>query len=471
MIEDDEDVVQMSSDRAFLGHPKGLGYLAFTEAWERFSYYGMQGLLVLYLANYLFLPGHAGNVAGYEAFRTFLHDTYGASSVDALASATFGLYTSIVYVSPLLGGLIADRILGRTRTIVVGAIVMALGHFLMAFDFSFLIAMGCLIFGAGCLKGNLASQVGGLYKAGDNRPADAFQIYLLAINAGVIAAPLICGTLGQKVGWHWGFGAAGFGMLLSLFIYLSGRKYLPPDPNVRKAGEARPARPPLKKGDGLVLLVLLVLLPFLTIGVIGNQQIFNAYMLWADRQADFNLFGFTFPSTWLQTIDSIASVACLAGAIVFWRWWGTFAKDPSEMTKIGIGCLISVSGLLCLAGAAYFQQPGEKISLWWLLAFHVLNSIGFANVFPVSLAFYARCAPAAIGSTMIGIYYLHLAAANQLVGWLGGQTTDMGMTNFWLLHAAAAGIAGLAFLLLKPLLWPILAPKPAETAPAEGVAT
>ncbi|MBX7250321.1 MAG: peptide MFS transporter [Caulobacteraceae bacterium] len=469
MIEDDA-VALSANDKAFLGHPKGLGYLAFTEAWERFSYYGMQGLLALYMIQQLLLPGHVENVIGADPFLRWIAGTYGAHDPKAQSSAIFGLYTSIIYISPLLGGFIADRLLGRTRTIVMGAVVMAMGHFLMAFDQSFLLALACLVFGAGCLKGNIASQVGGLYKAGDNRAADAFQIFYLAINAGAIAAPLVCGTLGQKVGWHYGFGVAGIGMLISLMIYLAGRKYLPPDPNIRRPGEASAApRQGWRKGDTLTFLILLFLLPVLAVGVTGNQQIFNAYQVWVDETANLTFFGFSFPSTWIQFIDTIASVSFLAGAVVFWRWWATFAKEPTEMTKIGIGSIIAVSGMLCLAAGAYVsQQTGQKVDFAWLLAFHILNSIGFANVFPVALAFYARCAPPALGATMIGIFYLHLAAANQIVGWLGGQTDKMTMVQFWLVHAAMCGAAGVIFLLLKPIVWPVLAPKPqpADAAPA-----
>lgn len=415
----------------------------------------------------LLLPGHVENIAGFDWFSGLMRDIYGADTTVALASAIFGTYSSLVYLSPLLGGLIADRILGRTNTIVLGGVSMAIGHFLMAFDVSFLAALGCLVFGAGCFKGNIASQVGGLYKPGDPRPADAFQIFYLAINAGVIAAPLVAGTLGEKVGWHYGFGVAGVGMVVGLMIYLAGRKYLPADPGV--GAKRHEKRPGFRKGDGLVFLVLLGLLPVLAVAVVGNQQIFNAYLVWANENANFNFLGFDIPTTWLITIDTIASVSCLAGAVVFWRWYATFAKEPTEMTKIGIGSIIAVSGLVCLAAAAMIQeQTGQKMNLGWLIAFHMLNSIGFANVFPVALALYSRTAPPALGATMIGIFYLHLFAANQFVGWVGGFIEKMPAAQFWLMHAAMAGGAGLAFLILKPILWPILAPKAAEEAPARS---
>ncbi|HEY4974186.1 MAG TPA: oligopeptide:H+ symporter, partial [Steroidobacteraceae bacterium] len=218
------------SDHSFVGHPRGLGYLAFAEGWERFSYYGMQTLLVLYMVRQLLHPGHIERIAGFNLFRATLERAYGTPlSTVALASAIFGLYTGLVYLTPIAGGIIADRWLGRTRTVTIGALLMAAGHFLMAFDVSFLVALLCLLVGVGCFKGNIASQVGSLYAPADLRRADAFQIYFLFINGAVIVSPLITGTLGEVYGWHYGFGAAGVGMLISLVIYLYGRKWLPPE--------------------------------------------------------------------------------------------------------------------------------------------------------------------------------------------------------------------------------------------------
>src|ERR1700682_6565887 len=376
-------------DRSFLGHPRGLGYIAFAEAWERFSYYGMQALLVLYMVNRLLHPGHIEHIAGFGPFQHLIENIRGPLSIQALASTIFGLYTGLVYLTPIGGGLIADRVLGRTRTITIGALLMAAGHFLMAFGFSFLPAVLCLLLGVGCFKGNLASQVGALYATGDNRRADAFQIYYLFINGGVIASPLIAGTLGEVYGWHYGFGAAGVGMLIGLTIYLSGRKWLPPDSPIVKKSE-RAAKPPLSYREKMGIIALLALLPILTLAVIGNQQIFNAYLVWAEKTANLVFFGKKMPTTWLITLDSILSVSCLAGAVVFWRLWSKKFRAPAEITKIGIGSLCAVTGFLSLAmGAALAASSGGKVSIGWLITFHFLNSVGFANVFPVSLALYA----------------------------------------------------------------------------------
>jgi POT family proton-dependent oligopeptide transporter len=438
------------SDTAFFGHPKGLAYLSFSEAWERFSYYGMQTLLVLYMVHQLLLPGHVEHVTGFAALRGFLERASGPLSVQALASAIFGLYAGAVYLTPILGGLLADRVLGRTRTVIIGALLMAAGHFLMAFEQPFLLALLCLVLGNGCFKGNIASQVGALYAHDDLRRADAFQIYYLGINAGVILTPLVCGSLGELVGWHWGFAAAGVGMLLGLAIYLAGRRYFPPE-TPRRAG-VKTVAPSLTPAEIRTLVVLILLLPVLAISACSNQEIFNAYLVWAERHADLRAFGQAIPATWLITLDSVVSVSALAGSIAFWQAWAKKRHEPDELTKLVLGCAISTCGALCLVDAAtQSAATGAKASLYWLVAFHVLNDIGFANVFPVSLALYSRAAPQALGATVVGIYYLFLFGANLFVGWLGGLLEKMPATSFWLLHAGLVAFAGVVFLLVRPL--------------------
>ena len=444
-----------ADDHAFLGHPRGLAYLAFAEAWERFSFYGMQTLLVLYMVGRLLLPGHVERVAGFAPFRAALEGAYGPLSVQALASAIFGLYAGLVYLTPILGGLLADRVLGRTRTVTLGASLMAAGHFLMAFDVSFLLALLCLILGCGCFKGNIAAQVGELYAPGDLRRADAFQIYYLGINAGVIAAPLVCGTLGELYGWHYGFGAAGIGMLLGLAIYLAGRRHLAPD--IRRAADSAKAR--IAPGEGRTILLLIALLPVLAVAVIGNMQIFNAYIVWAQANVDFRLFGVTMPTTWLITLDTITSVSFLVGAVAFWRLWARRFPEPDEITKIAMGTTIAMLAPLVLAAcAAHAAATGIKTPVAVLILFHVVNSIGIANVFPVALALYSRASPPALGSTIIGIFYLHFFAANMIVGWLGGKLDKMPATAFWIMHAALIGGAAVLLFAARALFGRLLAP-------------
>src|SRR5947207_7567378 len=419
----------------------------------------MQTLLVLYMVNRLLHPGHVEHIAGFGPFRHLLEILYRHPlDVQPLSSAIFGLYTGLVDLTPIAGGLIADRWLGRTRTITIGASLMALGHFLMAFDFSFLLALLCLVSGVGCFKGNLASQVGALYATGDNRRADAFQIYYIFINAGVIISPLIAGTLGEIYGWQYGFGAAGIGMLIGLAIYLSGRKWLPPDSRVVEKKE-RAAKPRLSHREKLAIIALLILLPVLTIAIIGNQQIFNAYLIWAERNANLIFFGKKMPTTWLVTLDSIISVSFLALSVIFWRLWSKKLRTPPEVTSLGIGSLVAVTGFVSLAtGAAIAAKFGTKVSIGWLITFHVLNSIGFANIFPVSLALYARVAPAALSATIIGIYYLAFFAANNVVGTIGGLREKMSATHFCLWHSALCRVAGIIFLLAGRFFGNLLAP-------------
>lgn len=431
-------VAAPGSDRAFFGHPRGLLYIAFTEAWERFSYYGMQTLLVLYMIHQALLPGHVEKIAAFVPFRHSLNRLYGRPlDTVALASAIFGLYTGLVYLTPIGGGWLADRWLGRTRTIVLGALLMAAGHFLMAFEQSFLIALLCLLIGVGCFKGNLASQVGDLYAAEDLRRADAYQIYYLFINGAVIVSPLVTGTLGEELGWHYGFGAAGVGMVISLVIYLSGRKSLPPDAKVVRRQRAKPA--PLSKPERKATLLLLLLIPVLAIGAVGNQEIFNAYLLWVPDHVSLTFFHRTMPTTWLVTLDAIVSVSFLAITIWFWRLWSRRFREPQEITKLAIGAAACTAALLALVAVAAVSAHGRKAGIGWILVFEVLNSFGFSNVFPVGMALFARASPPRLVGLMMGVYLLHLFLANNLVGWLGGLVDRLPGTQFWLLHAALVG--------------------------------
>ncbi len=442
-----ENVMNAPQEVRGTGHPQALWYLAFSEAWERFSFYGMQTLLVLYMANHLLLDDRQERIVGFEAFRTAIETVTGPLSLVALASLIFGLYSSTVYLTPILGGAIADRLLGRTRTIVIGALVMVMGHFLMAFEFSFLIALTAIAVGTGLFKGNIASQVASLYSEGDPARSRAFQIFYLGISVGAIGAPLVCGTLGELYGWHWGFGAAGVGMLLGLAIYLAGRKHLPS----AETRSQEPVRPRMSADDRRRVLRALVLLPALAILVVPNQQIFNAYLLWAQDAYDFQFAGRTVPTTWLISIDAVASVALLAGSVAFWKWWGTRFTEPDDTYKIVGAGLITAAAFTMLAGLAGMHEPGQ-LSLGWAVAFHCLNNLAFANMVPVGLSLFTRMSPASFGATAVGVYYLHLFVANNLVGWLGGYLDRMPVPQFWLMHAGIAILGTVLVLLVGNML-------------------
>lgn len=460
-------------DRAFFGHPAGLGWLSFCELWERFSFYGMQALLVLYLTNYLFLPNNIGRVAGIDALRGAIEHITGPTSPQQLASAVFGLYAGFVYLTPLFGGLVADRVLGRTKTVVIGASLMALGHFLMAFEASFLVALTCLLVGVGCFKGNIAAQVGDLYAPGDKRRASAFQIFLLAVQIAVILAPIVCGTLGEKVAWHWGFGAAGVGMLIGLAVYLSGRRWLPPEPPLGAAArKAAAPRAGMTRAELGRLALLVALIPVLMLSIVGNQQYANAYPLWSQKYMDLVLFGWQVPVTWLQAVDALVSTATMLGSIAFWRWWSKRRREPDELMKMGLGSLLAAGGpALLIIASILIETTHEKVSVVWTLGYTIVNDLGFANILPVGLALYSRVAPKRLAGLIIGVYYLHLFVGNVFVGWLAGFLETMPGREFWALHAALVACAGLLLLGVRLAFGRLLAPDDvAAEVPATGVA-
>jgi POT family proton-dependent oligopeptide transporter len=443
------DVITDRDDRAFLGHPKGLGFLAVVEGCERFSYYSMQTLLTLYMVNYLLLPEHFNSVWGLGWAQQHLA---GGKTGQPLASDIFGNYTSLVYLTPIIGGWLADKWLGRRGALVAGGLIMSLGHFLMAIQPAFLFALLCLIIGVGLFKGNIASQVGELYAPNDLRRAVAFQIFYIAIQVSVIVAPLISGTLGEDVGWHYGFGCAGVVMVIGLLIYLKAKPYLPPDK--RDA----PATPTAKtsnfeEGDFARIAALIVLVPALAVSLLPNQEIFNAYLVWADQQFNLTFMGHKVPTSWMITLDSAMSFITLLGITVFWQWYGSSPKrkEPDELSKLIIGSLFTIVGALCLYMAAITQGSG-KIGLFWPVMFHFFNSMGFGHVLPVSLALVSKIAPRKLTATSVGIYYLAFFIANKVVGEVGGWYSTMPIPQFWLVHVGAAVVGLVAFVLFKLFL-------------------
>jgi len=313
----------------------------------------------------------------------------------------------------------------------------------------FLFALISLIVGVGLFKGNIASQVGELYKDGDVRRAMAFQIFYIAINVSVIAAPLVSGTLGEKVGWHWGFGTAGVVMVAGLLLYISAGPWLPKDN--RPAKGERAARDPLTSSDWLRILAVVILVPVMAISLLTNQEIFNAYLVWADEHFQLTFFGTTVPTSWMITIDAAMSFSMLVAVAAFWSWWGKNHWEPDELGKMIIGSFFTIGGGLCLVMAAATQGDG-KIGLFWPVMFHLLNSIGFSHILPVSLALFTRLAPRQINATVIGIYYLAFFLANQIVGRVGGWYSTMDTVQFWLFHVATAAVGLVAFTAFKFLL-------------------
>jgi POT family proton-dependent oligopeptide transporter len=360
---------------------------------------------------------------------------------------------------------------------------MALGHFLMAIQPAFLFALVCLIVGVGLFKGNIASQVGELYGPDDLRRAVAFQIFYIAIQVSVIAAPLISGTLGEDVGWHYGFGCAGVVMVLGLLVYLRARPHLPADkPTTGTAAGlgllvlgviafvvAAIYLPTivfalavvaglafwisrLDPPDRIRIIAIFVLVPALAIALLPNQEIFNAYLVWADQQFNLTFMGHKVPTSWMITLDSIFSFTTLVAITWFWQWWPRSGrKDPDELTKLIIGSLFTAVGALCLYMAAITQGSG-KIGLFWPVMFHFFNSMGFGHTLPVSLALVSKMSPRKLVATSVGIYYLAFFIANKVVGEVGGWYSTMPIPQFWLVHVGAAVVGLAAFVLFKLFL-------------------
>jgi len=434
--------------RSFFGQPPALGFLAFTEAWERFSYYGMTSLLVLYMSQALFMPEHIGNIAGFASYRGALESVFGKMSTLALASQTYGLYTGFVYFTPLIGGWIADRFIGRRNAVVAGALLMSGGHIAMAFDQSFLLALFLLITGCGLLKGNISTQVGQLY-AEDDAPGRTrgFSIFSMAINVGAVAGPLTCGLLAQLYGWHVGFGVAGLLMLFALATYLAGYRYL--SESARGTAMLEPAHP-LTSQQKRAIVALLIVMAITIPHSIAFYQNSNIGFVWVNGHVDRLVGGFLMPTAWFgSAVDSFISIACVPFLFALWRWQARHGGEPGEISKIGIGAAMAAVANLVLAGAALL--PGHVSPLFPVL-YETILGVAFIWQWPTLLALVSRIAPQRLKSTLMGAAFLTLFASNMTIGRIGALYEHMTPSAFWTLNAAiAAGGAALAFVLRKPL--------------------
>ena len=289
----------------------------------------------------------------------------------------------------------------------------------------------------------------------------------------MIASPFVCGTLGQVYGWHYGFGAAGVGMVIGLTIYLMGRSRFPVEQPIRR-GVAAPPRPALTRADWTKIAVLVALLPVLAVAQVGNGEIFNAYLVWGEANYQLVFFGKTMPITWILSFGSIISAATIALSVAFWRWWATKWREPDEITKVTIGVMIgSTAPLLLAAASAIIAESHQKVGLGWAIIFEIVNDLGFANVFPVAIALYSRAAPKGYTGLVIGFFYLHLFMGNLFVGWLGGLLDKMPAISFWLLHTGLMVGAALVLLVARYAVGKLLAPSydaPVDEAIAEAAA-
>jgi POT family proton-dependent oligopeptide transporter len=438
--------------RTFFGQPRALAYLAFTEVWERFSYYGMTALLVLYMSGELFHPGHVEHVAGFGAFRRALEGLFGPMTPVALASQVYGLYTGFVYFTPVFGGIVADRWIGKRNAVVIGALLMSAGHIAMVFDQSFLLALVLLVVGCGLLKGNISAQVGALYADGDGvGRTRGFAVFSTAINVGATVGPLACGLLAQLYGWHAGFGLAGVLMLIGLATYLSGYRHLATESHATHRSEKAPVV--IERGQGRVVGAL-VFVMFITIfHSIAYYQNSNIALVWINDHSNLDLFGFTVPVAWFNSIDPFVSIVSVPVLFAFWKWQARHGGEPGELGKIATGAWMCAGANLLLVIAS--RMPGRAHVLFPAM-YDVLMGVAFIYYWPTLLALVSLAAPQRLKSTLIGSVFLTLFISNTTIGWLGGYYEKVGPTSFWALHTGIAATGGLLALVFGRRLTRIL---------------
>ena len=442
-------------EEMFLGHPKGLFVLFLTEMWERFSYYGMRSLLILYMVNYLFKqPDLGAHLLGFDAVRgayeSLFHTTW---SAQPLSSWIYGLYTGFVYFTPFFGGLLADRVLGQRRTVVIGGVLMAIGHFLMAVESMFFPALMFLILGNGCFKPNISTQVGLLYAPGDKRRDSAFSIFYVGINLGAFLAPLVCGTLGQTVGWHYGFGAAGVGMVLGLIFYMMNQKYLAPDVLAQRRAEVAAVKQKITSEEWLRIMAIIVACAIVASFWAVYEQQGNTLQLWADVNTRWNFFGLTIPSSWYQSFNPFMIFLFTPVLTWFWAQQARTGKEPSSLTKMAIGCvLLGLGFIIMIVAANGLASPEAKRSIMWLVGSTVIYTFGELYLSPIGLSFVTKVAPVRMVSMMMGVWFLANFIGNYMTGYLGTFYEKMPHAQFFQLMTTIAVVAGIVlFIIGRPL--------------------
>jgi POT family proton-dependent oligopeptide transporter len=452
-----------SDDRAFFGHPKGLGYLLGAEAGWAFGFYGLQAFLTLYMTQTLLKPGHIEHVLGFGAYRAVVGRLTGATSDAALISQTFGIAYGLLYALPILGGLIADRWTGQRRAAIAGMVILTAAHLLLIGEATFLIAVGLMIVGTGLLKTALVGQVGRLYGPSDDRRTRGFGLYLIALNTGSFATPLISGTIGELFGWSYGFMAMAVGMALGAACYFAGVRHTPPDTMRRARSDRTAASVKMNARDLRIVLALLLLIAVDGLWQGVYNQAFNVFPVWADTHVERHIGAFLTPVTWFNTLDGVLTIVGTAVAVRVWAWQAKRARDATDIQRIAFGLALAGGAFLMLALGATLGGAG-KAPLWPEIGFFLLIDFSIPWVDTVIMTMISRDAPVAITSTMLGVYYLATAFGNLLNGWLGGLADKMSYPAFWLMHAAIYGVL-LALLLAGGVsLTQMLAARRAEAA-------
>jgi proton-dependent oligopeptide transporter, POT family len=404
---------------------------------------------VLYMVKFVLLPENAGNVFGLTALRGFYESIFGPLGTQPFASHIYGLYTALVYLTPLIGGMLADRVLGQRRTVVLGASLMAIGHFMMAFEPLFLLALTVLIFGNGAFKPNISAQIGSLYAPGDPRRDRAYSIFYVGINLGAFLAPLVAGTLGETVGWHYGFGAAGVGMTIGLIVYLYAAPILPPDERDWVATSGKHHRP-LDGSEWRSILALIALLLPTSLFWATYEQQGNTLPLWADDYTDrhINLLVWhgEIPVTWFQAFNPFMIFAFTPFVLMLWARQAARGSEPSTVTKMAVGCFGVTLANLIMLGAVWQSDGAPQASWLWLFAYFVVITLGELYLSPIGLSLVSKVSPGRVVSMMMGVWFLTSFFGNLIGGWLGSFWTVMDKSAFFLMIAGVAALAGLIIL-------------------------
>jgi len=402
---------------------------------------------VLYMVKYVLQPDIAGEVVGLAALKRGLEALFGPLDIQPFASHIYGFYTGLVYLTPVLGGIIADRVLGHRKTVIIGALLMAIGHFMMAFEPLLLFALVFLILGNGAFKPNMSSQVGELYPPGDPRRDRAYSIFYVGINIGAFFSPLVCGTLGERVGWHYGFGAAGIGMLIGLAIYLLGSSHLPPDPLLVRRARPAAEHQPLDRDEWRAIVALLILFVPTSLFWATYEQQGNTIALWADTYTDrtVNLWFWSaeIPTTWFQSFNPFMIFAFTPFVIALWTRQAARGNEPSTVIKMALGCAGCGLAYLIMAGAAFYAGT-DKASWLWLFVFFVVLTTSELYLSPIGLSLVSKVAPVRYLAMMMGVWLATSFIGNFGAGYLGSFWSSMSKAHFFLMIAGVAMAGGAA---------------------------
>jgi len=408
--------------RTLFGHPPGLTVLFTTQMWAEFSFFGLQALLVYYMTKQL----------GFS---------------QAKSSLIYGAYGAAAFFSPFFGGLIADRWLGRTASVIIGAAMMMLGHFAMAFESLLFPALALVALGNGLFIPPLAVQVGSLYADDDPRKAYAYSAYYMGINLGGLLAPLVCGTLGEIYGWHWGFAAAGVGMGIGLAIYCSFRRLLPPEPDRRQIAVPQETEAPLMREHVSILFLMIAMVVLFRV---GYEQSGNVIALWVRDFTDRSVgSGLAIPATWFQSINPLLIIVGTPLLIGFWRRRKAGETVPHLLRRMATGCLIASAGMLVMVLAALASGPhGARVSSIWVVAYFVLLTLGELFVIPVGLTLVESLAPARFASMAMGSWYIAKFLGSLLAGFMGAYWLVIPPTAFFSLGMGSTVAAAACLFLM-----------------------